>query len=291
MDISTKKYELIKRDKLGKEFDSLFKQWLQQKNDDSLNEKMVELREEIRKKYCCNIYIPELTIQGVTDSWFISANPRISVEDARKDGTIIISKDRSIHSYSWEIDHIICCPPHMIPILIDPTTLTLNDEKRIKQEVWNIVKKEIKKFTNSGKWDPRAPEGEPEELARVLRLKDDTFRKYLYFYDLKIQGLPFRLIAFVLQKTSEDKRDRVFQNLLESKRAPRVRQPVRGESTIRHGFNLIFEAIYRRKAPRLENEIETQETYCCPTHNLNCTEDCSYLEDWMKRFNASCPSI
>jgi hypothetical protein len=292
MHIAEKKWQLIIRDPFGREYDSLLKKCLQQRPDNNIREKLYWLGEKIRRKYNCRMYIPETTIQGFSTDWHISADPRISVKDAREGGTIIISEDGQIHSYNWEIENHIYCPPHMIPILIDPTTLTLNDEKRIKQEIWDIVKKEIKKSTKSnGKWSPRAPEGEPQELARVLRLKDYTFRKYLHWYDLKNAGLPFRLIAFVFQASSEDRRGEVLQNLIESERLPRVRQTVHGESTVRGGFDLIFEAIHRQKPPGPEAQIETQETYCCPTHNQDCGEDCPYLKDWFNRFNASCKRI
>ena len=289
MHIADRKTELIRRDPLGREFDSLFAQWMLRRKHDATWERLTELRKEINKKYCCTIYIPEITIQGVANFWFIAANPRISVEDAREGGTITICPEtEAIRTYSFEKDGSIYCPPHKIPIIIEPTTLTLNDERRIKQEVWNIVKKYIPKATKeNGTWDPVAPEGEPRELAWVLRLRSDTFQKYLNWYDLKMAGLPFRLIAFVDLKSGQDRKEKVFQRLIDSNRRIHVGERVPGESNVRYGFNVIYEAIHRRKAPSKDGSIETVEPYNCPKHGTECGSDCLYLKEWFKRFESS----
>uniref|UniRef100_A0A7V4G9W9 Uncharacterized protein n=1 Tax=Desulfobacca acetoxidans TaxID=60893 RepID=A0A7V4G9W9_9BACT len=286
--IAERKNELIRRDPLGREFDSLFKQWSLSRKYDETWERLCELRNIIGEKYCCSIYIPEITIQGSACFWFIAVDPRRSVIDARVGGTITINADKSIRSYSFEENGSLYCPSHMIPIIIDPTTLTLNDKKRIKQEVWNIIKNSIAKATGkNGAWNPLAPEGEPQELARVLRLRSETFKSYLNWFDLKMSGLPFRLIAFVIKVSNVKRRDEVFQELIASKHYHRIGNSVIGESNVRHGFNVIYQAIYRQKLPSLESAIETQEVYNCPNHGNNCEGDCLYLKDWLTRFNAS----
>lgn len=286
--LAERKTELIKRDPLGREFDSLFKQWLLSRKHGATWERLIELRKKISEKYCCSIYIPEITIQGGPGFWFIAADPRRSVMDAREGGSIIIDACGAIRSFSFEENGSIYCPPHMIPIIIDPTTITSNDEKRIKQEVWDIVKNSISKATKeNGTWNPVTIEGEPKELARVLRLQNDTFERYLNWYDLKISGLPFRLIAFVILNTSQEKRENVFKTLIDSETRYNIGDKVTGESTIRNGFNVIYQAIYRRKPPAQEDAIETLEIYNCPDHGNHCGGDCPYLKNWLTRFNAS----
>lgn len=200
----------------------------------------------------------------------------------------ICPKTGTILNHSFEKDGFLYCPPHKIPIVIDPSTLTLNDERRIKQEIWNIIKKAIPKTTKeNGTWVPVAPEGEPTELARVLRLRGDTFQKYLNWYDLKIAGLPFRLIAFASLKASYERGEKIYQKLISENKRIQIGEKVRGESNVRNGFNVIYEAIYRQKAPSKEETIKTIEVYNCPDHGNGCGSDCSYLKDWFKRFNES----
>ena len=97
---------------------------------------------------------------------------------------------------SFHDNGLVHCEPHKIPIIIDPTILTLHDGETVKEEVWEIVKAEIGKHKKTIKGrDFAVPAKEPEELAPVLRCKDETFEKYLRWYDLKMAGLSFRSIA------------------------------------------------------------------------------------------------
>jgi len=123
-------------------------------------------------------------------------------EDARVGETTIYSLQEdgfSMTSYSFKDNGSIHCPPHKIPIIIDPTILMLRDAHTVKNEVWEIVEAEILKRKNPIKSrgipddlvpffpdymeqkttikgrDFAAPANEPEALAAVFRFKAETF--------------------------------------------------------------------------------------------------------------------
>jgi hypothetical protein len=70
------------------------------------------------------------------------------------------------------------------------------------------------------------------------------------------------------------------------KRKPRIGLPIKGESTIRGGFGIIYQAIFRTSAPTHEDLISTLETYNCPQHGQACDDpDCGYLKKWLTDFD------
>jgi hypothetical protein len=112
---------------LVKNYDNIFKKWLKARNDSDLKAKADNLADQIRKKWAVKIYIPETTIQGLTDVWFPTALAvYVSVEDARKKTSIVLQGKEGtgfkITSASFERNHLIYCPPHKIPIIIDPNS-------------------------------------------------------------------------------------------------------------------------------------------------------------------------
>jgi hypothetical protein len=104
------------------------------------------------------------------------------------------------------------------------------------------------------------PVHEPEKLRKIIYCRKETFIKYLRWFDLKMEGLKFNLIA----------------------RQEKIRG---GESTVRKGFNEIYFAIYREDGPTEEEKIETLGRYECPTHGSDCPRGCQYRKDWMEIFD------
>jgi hypothetical protein len=122
----------------------------------------------------------------------------IAVKDARNDGMIRINNNKQIFFASFKNNGLIYCDPHKIPIIIDPTILTINDAKIVKQAVWDMIKAQVGNPRSTIKGRAFAvPPKEPEAMAPVFRCRSKTFSKYLRWYDLKMVGLTFRLIALI----------------------------------------------------------------------------------------------
>jgi hypothetical protein len=145
-DLLDRKHVLMKRDPLVQSYDKKYKCWVKNPDDEALKRELSQLEDQLMDKWAVKIYIPETTIQGLTDFWFPTA-PEIdaAVKDARIGGTFSIDKDVKIYSASFKHNGLIYCDPQKIPIIIDPTSLTLNNAQAVKKAVWNIVKPEIGK--------------------------------------------------------------------------------------------------------------------------------------------------
>ena len=163
--------------------------------------------------------------------------------------------------------------------------LLKDDEKRDQRQPTTST-------ANKGeKWSPSLPKREPEELAQIFRSKDSKFKQYLFWYDLKVEGgIPFRLIADI--KTGRDSKEQevVFKRVIEKKNKRKIGKPIKGESAVRRGFNYIYRAIYRTRAPLTERGIEINSRlpigrYDCPQHGNECPMNCSYLKKWMSKFD------
>ncbi|MDD3581826.1 MAG: hypothetical protein PHW74_12500 [Desulfobacca sp.] len=88
--IISRKYALMQRDPLVTEFNRKLKEspkdYLQSTEGDNL-------AKQIRKKWAVKIYIPETTIQGLTDFWFpVSLESYNFIEDARQAYKIILAE-------------------------------------------------------------------------------------------------------------------------------------------------------------------------------------------------------
>jgi hypothetical protein len=280
-----RKYPLMIRDDLAHKLEEKYKQWRKNCFDEILTKEMEQLTKDVRKKWNTGIYWPETTRQGVTDYWLPTTPAYAAVEDARVGGTLILNGE--IIFASFKDNGLIKCPPHKIPIIIDPTILTHHDAQTIKEAVWNIVKAEIGKQNKTIQGRACAvPAEEPEELAVVLRCKPETFAKYLRWYDHKEAGLPFRLIALIEFHSKPEDRGQKFEEHIKRKKKPKIGKPVKGESTIREGFNKIYRAINRKSAPTQEDDIPTSGEYNCPEHGGSCDDpDCAYLKRWLADFN------
>ena len=280
-----RKYALMQRDPLIKNYGKVLKEWLKARSDSDLTAKADDLADQIRKKWAVRIYIPETTIQGLTDFWFPTAlDVYLAVEDARKKSSMVLQgKDDTEFKTicaSFKRNHLIYCPPHKIPIIIDPTLLILNDAKIVKAAVWDIVKAEIEKQRNIVKGRALTiPPMEPKALSQVLHCHPDTFLKYLHWYDLKKAGFPFRIIAIIEFFNKPDAKEGKFKHYAGLKKKPKIGMPVKGESTVRGGYNLINRAIFRNSARSQKGHFSIFEDYNCPTHGKDCTLDCDYLKE------------
>ncbi len=296
MDKRLRKIQLILRDPLGIEFDKIFQTWLNNTEDLELTESLYEIKRKIRKKWNINFYIPSSTQAGITDYWMVAGKDYQAVEVGHRplwlfnrlaDGSY--ADVTGVHAL-FDRDYLVYCEPHKIPILIDPSVITLNDARKIKKEVWSIVERKIRESqgTGQGGWLPKAPICDPPELAKVLRCHGKTFEKYLRWFDLKMAGLPFRLIALV-EKSFRDplKRAKKFEEIIASGKKPLIGQKVKGESNVRNGFNIIYSSIFRKDTPSKEKMINTIGKYDCPSHGTECGTDCDYLKSWMENFNRS----
>jgi hypothetical protein len=286
-ELPTRKYPLMMRDPLVKNFDKKFKQWLKNRDDGSLQVEEYQLRNQVKEKWAVGIYIPETTIQGLTDHWLPTTHSYMAVEDGRKGGVMRFDENMKMTWASFDKNGLIFCDPHKIPIIIDPTILTLNDVRMVKEAVWDIVKAEIGKRKDIIKGrDFAVPTEEPDALAALFRCRADTFSKYIRWFDLKRAGLSFRLIALIEGTTkSPEDRDTRFQYLMGAKKNPHIGKAVHGEDAVRAGFNLIYQAIFRMSAPSKEESIPTIGNYNCPIHGQECPEDCEYLIGWMREFD------
>jgi hypothetical protein len=310
-----RKYELMIRDDEFNSYIAKSRQWLRNPNDEALTKEVAQLKKQIRDKWNARIHWPESTIQGVTDFWMLVREPYKAVEDGRNAGGTMILEDgldlgKMIFA-SFKHNGLIHCPPHKIPIVIDPTILTLHDAQTVKEEVWKIVKAEIEKRKNTIKGrefpddlvdflpvgciekkktikgrDFAVPAKEPEALAAVFRCKVESFEKYLRWYDLKIAGLSFRLIALIEFHSKSEDRDRKFEEFISKKKEVRNIGPIEEEDTVRKGVGLIYQAIHRKIMSVRGDHIPTLEKYNCPQHGDNCDDiDCDYLKHWLGDFD------
>jgi hypothetical protein len=350
VNILGKKWKLMQRDLLCIEFDKILYESLNSWQDEKLQESREKLQREIRDKWHVGIYVPEANVKlgqmfeknprnpilkglrkedftGTFKWWTISGEPYQIVRDAREGGTtIVIDKDGKVNSYSFKDNNLVYCEPHKIPLIIDPSGLNFKDAEKVKKVVWDIVKKDLgtKKKAENGvasnarkgeRWNPPIPGDEPKELAQIFHSREDTFKKYLYWYDLKMEDISFRLIAVIEKNKTQKKKQEAVNYLREEKKKPKIERlrkeksgkignrlieengiikevRTRGESTVRGGFNIIFRAIHRTNPPTKERDIQTYSheqipKHNCPEHGEDCSlyPNCNYRERWLAKFD------
>jgi len=176
-----------------------------------------------------------------------------------------------------------------LTIQIDLNLINQNDARYVKNTVWKIVKKYLKEgipdnsYIMKSLYGMEAPGYDPEELTFLYHCKEKTFSNNLRYYDMKMAGLTFRLIALVEKTKEPSKREERYKQLVESARIPKVHKPEPGESRVREGFKQIYKAIQRNSPPIKEQDIVTEKKYNCPEHGKNCNLECSHLQSWLKR--------
>ncbi len=291
-----RKYLLMMRDPLVQKLDEKHKQLRKNCFDETLTKEVEQLKKEVKDKWNARLYWPETTLQGVKDYWLTITPPYVAVKDeranARREEHLFINKDYRITSL--KCNGLVCCSPHEIPIIIDPTILTLNDEKAVKQEVWDIVKSEIGKQTIKIKGRTFAiPPKEPKELAAVFRCRPEKFEKYLRWYDLRMEeDLTFPLIALIEFHSKAEDKEQKFKEQISRKKKVRNIGHVKEEDTVRKGVGLIYQAIFRKPMSDREDHPPTLKKYNCPYHSWNpnkrdwdCDEDCEYLKNYSARLS------
>lgn len=304
-----RKHDLMIRDEQFNNYIKKYRQWLKNPNDEVLTKQVEQLKQQMQDKWNARIHWPETTIQGLTDFWMLIREPYKAVIDARTGSTIRLDENGKITIASFRDNGLIYCPPHKIPIIIDPTILTLHDIQTIKEDVGNIVKAEIEKRKKPTKnkdipddlidmlpadsikqekpitgRDFAVPAKEPAALAPVFRCRPKTFAKYLHWYDLKMAGLSFRLIALIEFHSKPNDKEQKFKEHIKRRKKLKIGLPVKGESSIREGFNIIYRAINRESAPAQEDQIATSGQYNCPDHGRECAKGCAHLNRWLSDF-------
>ena len=110
------------------------------------------------------------------------------------------------------------------------------------------------------------------------------------WYDLITTGLSIQAVAAIKKwNPIPEKQQQAFEKALNGKKKFKVGGHQRfGESTVRRGFNIIFKAIHRKKAPARERDIQREaglpeSSYQCPKHPDNrCDEKCQYYGKFLK---------
>jgi len=121
-------------------------------------------------------------------------------------------------------------------------------------------------------------------LAAIFRCRPEKFAKYLRWYDLKMEGLSFRLIALIEFHSKKEDREQKFEKYISSEKKPRNIGHVKEESTVKEGVGLIYQAILRKSMPTKEDLFSTLKPYNCPNHGYDpihgwdCDEGCDYLK-------------
>ena len=276
MDLRHRKMQLIQRDPLGREFEDIFQKWLIDKQNFELWDKLIKIKNKIKEKYRCVIAIFE-----ELGKWAVADRLDSAVQVGQQPWWLPNDKK----------NNLIHCEPHVIPILIDPTLITLNDARRVKKEVWKIVEHELKQRPAFTRPPCGFPADAPPELAKLLRCNGKTFEKYIRWYDLKMRGLTFRMIARIEHSFKETKEKEVTyqRELARNKKTPITGGRVKGESTVRRGFDLVYVSIHREKPPQKETDIPTQDKYNCPDHGTGCPRSCPTLIKFKQEFDRRHP--
>lgn len=316
------KYKLMIRDDEFNDYIEKYRQWLKNPNNEALTKEVEQLKKQVKDKWNARIHWPESTIQGVTDFWMLVREPYKAVVDARVGGTMILPLEEEglnlgkMIFTSFKDNGLIHCPLHKIPIIIDPTILTLHDGETVKEDVWKIVKAEIlnrkntiksrdipddlvsflpdymeQKTTIKGR-DFAVPPKEPKDLAAVLRCHSEKFEKYLHWYDLMEEGLTFRLIALIEFHSKPEDREQKFKEQISRKKKVRNIGPVEEADMVRKGVGLIHQAIYRKPMSARKRHTTPLKKYNCPHHSWNpntqdwnCDADCEYLKSYSARLS------
>lgn len=130
----------------------------------------------------------------------------------------------------------------------------------------------------------------------LRRLRPDTFRKYLKWYDIHMdQKFSFRCIALgekgkkniedvgaELQKIRHQLDDQEWKTY---RRKKTEIGDIIGEDAVEKGVKVIYHAIHRK--PYKERDVGQIEEYVCIDHMNDCPINCSNLKKWQKKFNSA----
>ena len=258
---------------------------------------------QVREKWHAGIYWPETTLQGLTDDWLVTTSPYEAIKDmkdaARRKGHLIVEEvERELMFSLLNVSGFISCRPHEIPIIIDPTIITLNDAKFVKEAVWEIVKSEIEKRKKEMERRKNYPDDlipllpdiksraipaeEPEALAPFLRCRQKTFENYLRWYDQWKRKLTFREITYIeMTHSNPTKKEEFFRKYAEKRKITVITSTMPDdlrlsitakENVVRKGVDLIYFAIHREK--RVSDNPPEEITETPPSSKPHkCTRD------------------
>lgn len=331
--IGDRRFELFKRDPLANEMESLFRKShsdnISEDDKDKLSHRIEGLARELMKKWNFH-FLPHSESQHIPSepfSWFTFSSDAFTVADAGEyveDFKKKLETDfkntrlpsfEHFESKGWIFKYLdggyddrgnvyIPVPPGSVPIIVDIGGLTEKSKDKVTEEIWNIIKRKIKeKRTNAeGPWKNIPAVRDPKEVGFISAMAEDTFVKYLKWYDLHMggdnqtaKGLPFRNIAFLefVKREHPDKFEETKRRIAERTKSIKTKsgkekeikgyigQPVKGEDIVEKGVKLIYRAIHRKAYPSKKR----QELYNCPQHGNVCPHNCLYLKKWRYDFN------
>lgn len=232
---------------------------------------------------------------GNTDLYFQKTRPVVTEHKAWRE----VPSGEAVISVADDKGNLFNRQPGHLYLDIDLSTLDMADARRIKVEVWEFLKPRIQERKRDVRrqkgWNPPVQKGDPPELAWVYQTKENTFYKYLRWYDIHRQEkLGFRIIAFMEAQGKHDpaRIEKVLEQVKNMPRIPQVGTPVpgknkvtvRGEDAVEKGVKRIHLTIHRTPYNRTDS-MRVFEQYDCPKHGKGCPKDCQYLSEWHNRFN------
>ena len=205
-----------------------------------------------------------------------------------------------IVGFLFPCESVIPASPNLLTVQINLDVINQNDADFVKKNVWGITKKYLNRKRNKQK----LPSGEIGELTKLYSIiKEDTFNKYLRWYDYHLQHrIGFRLIAFIENQIrgDSDKAKSLIEKIIKKPKKPQVgnynprtkKVEVLGEDKIEKAVKLIYKAIYREdySKKKIEPFIELDNRNCPIHRNIDsCPLNCQHLQDWYNKANKILP--
>lgn len=292
------KEALIYRDPLTADLLKKFKDYYPIKNDNTSETNQLKLK--IEEKW--NVNILETATAKPHICGFKTTEEMQKACNTDHKPLIIGNKFRTepVVGFNFPFESLMETSPNLLTIQINLDVINRNYLKFIKKAVCEITEKCLKRNNKKQK----LPLGEIKELAKLYSLKEQTFNKYLKWYDLhmgedlqKIAGLRFREIAKVnlcelierkCPKKLEDIKSAIEKGNIKNldKKSQKIIKEYTGESiewedAVEKAVKLIWEVIHRKPYPAKK----PKELFNCPDHGKNCPIDCPNLNESRRIFN------
>lgn len=284
--------ELMQRDCLGQQLTNVLRQLsdgtVPQHEQSALTDRINEYRQQLCQKYNVRgIYIPDIVLQGAAQRfvdagqrcWFLTGREALvsSTTNWVLPGTLrFVHYTDSTGQRRSELQtpesHPLPLPgqPPLLTVQIDLSTVTQHDLERIASEVKKLVRTALRSLPRDVYTDHSTDLSE----LRFLRVRSKVhFSQDLRRYDLYMSG-------------------RTYHQIADLEAQGQRRRP--SEDSIEKSIRKIYLAIHRKppqsRRRRLDAPAEGMEVYACPEHPAgDCTEQCPYLSDYKKRFDATAP--
>lgn len=196
-------------------------------------------------------------------------------------------------------------PGKWLPLVIDTSRLNKGDAKWFKKALWEVIESNLEKKNKPR--EGKSPQIEAElhpQLDFLYSIRtDDTFHKYLKWYDLHMgndlltpEGLQFRQIARMNlhdlikrkcpNKLKEVNKEMKNMKYLDKKTQKKLKQYTGGEQiewedAVEKAVKTIYKAIHRKPYPaRTKHKL-----FNCPDHGKDCPIDCKNLKKSMQIFD------